>query len=74
MGQEYLPGRIGVAAGFTMGLSIGLGGVGAPVLGVLADNYGLPATMLMICALPLAGFFLALSLPHGSERASRSGA
>jgi hypothetical protein len=26
MGQEYLPGRIGLAAGVTMGLSIGLGG------------------------------------------------
>ena len=37
MGQEYLPGRLGVAAGVTIGLSIGLGGVGAPLLGVLAD-------------------------------------
>ena len=33
MGQEYLPGRLGVAAGVTIGLSIGLGGVGAPLLG-----------------------------------------
>ena len=37
MGQEYLPGRIGVASGVTIGLSIGLGGVGAPLLGLLAD-------------------------------------
>src|ERR687886_849464 len=36
MGQEYLPGRIGLAAGITMGLSIGLGGGGAPLLGVFA--------------------------------------
>ena len=41
MGQEYLPGRLGVAAGVTIGLSIGLGGVGAPLLGVLADAHGL---------------------------------
>ncbi len=41
MGQEYLPGRIGVAAGMTIGFSIGIGGLGAPLLGAVADNYGL---------------------------------
>jgi FSR family fosmidomycin resistance protein-like MFS transporter len=64
MGQEYLPGRIGVAAGVTMGLSIGLGGVGAPILGAFADSYGLPAMMLVLAALPLVGLALALSLPR----------
>ncbi len=71
MGQEYLPGRIGTAAGVTMGLSIGLGGVGAPILGVLADNYGLPTTMLAISALPLIGLALALSLPRSLRTSSR---
>jgi MFS transporter, FSR family, fosmidomycin resistance protein len=64
MGQEYLPGRIGLAAGITMGLSIGLGGLGAPLLGLLADNAGLPVTMLVIAALPLIGLLLALTLPR----------
>lgn len=63
MGQEYLPGRIGLAAGITMGLSIGLGGVGAPLLGLLADAGGLRTTMLTIAALPILGFVLALTLP-----------
>lgn len=63
MGQEYLPGRIGLAAGITMGLSIGLGGIGAPLLGLLADVGGLKATMLAIAALPILGFVLALTLP-----------
>ena len=63
MGQEYLPGRIGLAAGVTMGLSIGLGGVGAPLLGLLADAGGLRTTMLAIAALPVLGFVLALTLP-----------
>jgi FSR family fosmidomycin resistance protein-like MFS transporter len=63
MGQEYLPGRIGLAAGITMGLSIGLGGVGAPLLGLLADAGGLGTTMLAIAALPVAGLLLALFLP-----------
>ena len=63
MGQEYLPGRIGLAAGITMGLSIGLGGIGAPLLGLLADAGGLKTTMLAIAALPILGFVLALTLP-----------
>ena len=33
MGQEYLPGRLGVAAGVTIGLSIGLGGRRSPAAG-----------------------------------------
>jgi FSR family fosmidomycin resistance protein-like MFS transporter len=63
MGQEYLPGRIGLAAGATMGLSIGLGGVGAPLLGLLADAGGLRTTMLAVAALPVLGLALALTLP-----------
>jgi FSR family fosmidomycin resistance protein-like MFS transporter len=63
MGQEYLPGRIGLAAGLTMGLSIGLGGIGAPLLGLLADAGGLKTTMLAIAALPVVGLVLALTLP-----------
>lgn len=73
MGQEYLPARIGLAAGVTMGLSIGLGGVGAPVFGLLADNSGLTATMLAISALPIPGLILALTLPRKVKGVSRAG-
>jgi FSR family fosmidomycin resistance protein-like MFS transporter len=64
MGQEYLPGRIGLAAGITMGLSIGLGGVGAPLLGLVADRAGLSFTMTIIASLPTLGLLLALTLPR----------
>ena len=67
MGQEYLPGRIGLAAGITMGLSIGLGGVGAPVLGLVADSAGLSFTMMIIASLPILGFLLTLTLPRGTR-------
>jgi FSR family fosmidomycin resistance protein-like MFS transporter len=73
MGQEYLPGRIGLAAGITMGFSIGLGGVGAPVLGILADSAGLPFTMLVIAVLPVLGLLLALTLPRGTRQGRASG-
>jgi FSR family fosmidomycin resistance protein-like MFS transporter len=63
MGQEYLPGRLGVAAGVTIGLSIGLGGVGAPLLGVLGDAHGLRAVFETIAVLPLLALLLTLALP-----------
>ena len=72
MGQEYLPGRIGLAAGITMGFSIGLGGIGAPLLGILADSAGLPFTMLVIAVLPVLGLLLALTLPRGTRQGQAS--
>ena len=64
MGQEYLPGRIGIASGVMLGLAIGLGGVGAPLFGAVADRFGLSVTMLVLAALPIPGALLALSLPR----------
>lgn len=63
MGQEYLPGRIGVASGVTIGLSIGLGGVGAPLLGLLADADGLRAVFEAVAAFPLIALVFVLALP-----------
>ncbi len=69
MGQEYLPSRIGLASGVTLGLAIGLGGVGAPALGLVADAEGLETTMLVVAAIPLIGLAFALTLPR--ERRER---
>jgi MFS transporter, FSR family, fosmidomycin resistance protein len=63
LGQEYLPGRIGVASGVTIGLSIGLGGVGAPLLGLLADAHGLRSVFEVTAVFPLLALALAQALP-----------
>ncbi|MBV9416324.1 MAG: MFS transporter [Solirubrobacterales bacterium] len=68
MGQEYLPGRLGVAAGVTIGLSIGLGGLGAPLLGLLADAHGLTAVFEIVAVLPLGALALTLALPRRTPR------
>jgi FSR family fosmidomycin resistance protein-like MFS transporter len=73
MGQEYLPGRLGVSAGVTIGLSIGLGGVGAPLLGLLADAHGLRAVFEAMAALPVLALVLTAVLPARAP-AARSGA
>ena len=71
MGQEYLPGRLGVAAGVTIGLSIGLGGAGVPLLGLLADAHGLRAVFEVIALLPLLALLLTLALPRGTSSRAR---
>jgi FSR family fosmidomycin resistance protein-like MFS transporter len=67
MGQEFLPGRLGFAAGVTIGLSIGLGGVGTPLLGLIGDGLGLRAMFETIAGLPLLALLVALALPRAAE-------
>ncbi len=74
MGQEYLPGRLGVSAGVTIGLSIGLGGVGAPLLGLLAQERGLTAVFEIVAVLPLLALALTLALPRRTPRETNDGA
>jgi FSR family fosmidomycin resistance protein-like MFS transporter len=78
MGQEYLPNRLGIASGVTLGLSIGLGGVGAAILGQVADAHGLRTALEIIALLPLPALALALSLPErrrpGTAAAATPGA
>ncbi len=70
MGQEFLPGRLGVSAGVTIGLSIGLGGVGAPLLGLLGDAHGLTAVFETIAVLPVLALLLVLALPRPARATS----
>jgi FSR family fosmidomycin resistance protein-like MFS transporter len=70
MGQEFLPGRLGMAAGVTIGLSIGLGGVGAPLLGLLGDAHGLKAVFEVIAGLPVLALVLVLALPSRRKLAA----
>jgi FSR family fosmidomycin resistance protein-like MFS transporter len=63
LGQEYLPNRLGMASGVTLGAAIGVGGALAPVLGALADAQGIGTAMWVIAALPLPALMLALTLP-----------
>ena len=60
--QDLVPGRIGVIAGLFFGLAFGMGGIGAAVLGEVADRTSI-ATVFQICAfLPALGL-LAAFLP-----------
>jgi FSR family fosmidomycin resistance protein-like MFS transporter len=70
MGQEYLPSRIGIASGVTLGLAIGLGGLVAPLLGLLADARGLETMFVLAALMPLVGVAATLTLPRERRRAA----
>jgi MFS transporter, FSR family, fosmidomycin resistance protein len=71
LGQEYLPNRIGIASGVTLGAAIGAGGVVAALLGLLADAVGLTPVMLVIAVLPLPALALSVTLPREHRRVAR---
>jgi MFS transporter, FSR family, fosmidomycin resistance protein len=61
--QELLPGRVGMISGMFFGLSFGMGGIGAAVLGALADATSI-AYVYKVCAfLPAIGL-LTVFLPN----------
>lgn len=71
LGQEFLPRRIGIASGVTLGAAIGVGGVTAALLGLLADAAGLTAVIVVIAALPSGGLACALALPRTPMRGKK---
>jgi FSR family fosmidomycin resistance protein-like MFS transporter len=68
MSQEYMPGRVGMASGLSIGLAIGLGGVAALTLGAVADAIDLRAALLATAAGPALAVLVALLLPPAPAR------
>jgi FSR family fosmidomycin resistance protein-like MFS transporter len=61
--QELMPGRIGLVSGMFYGFSFGMGGVGAALIGLLADARGIEFTYWVCSFLPAIGLLTAL-LPN----------
>ncbi len=62
-GQELVPFRVGTVAGLFFGLAFGLGGIGAALLGQVADARGIQFVFSLCSFLPALGL-LAVFLPH----------
>lgn len=62
LGQKYLPNRIGLASGVTLGLAVSVGGITTPMLGWFADNYGLSAAMHLIAYVPVLAAIMSFTL------------
>jgi MFS transporter, FSR family, fosmidomycin resistance protein len=60
--QEMIPGRVGMISGLFFGFAFGMGGIGAAVLGRVADVHGIDYVYSLCAYLPLMGV-LAVFLP-----------
>src|SRR5271154_3570086 len=67
--QELMPGKVGAVSGLFFGLAFGIGGIGAAVLGGLADQHGIEFVYRVCAYLPLLGMVAAFlpNIEHGKN-------
>ncbi|HEX2927087.1 MAG TPA: MFS transporter [Ruminiclostridium sp.] len=63
LGQKYLPNRMGLASGVTLGLAVSIGGVFAPLLGVVADSHGIKTVLEILTIMPVLATLISFTLP-----------
>jgi FSR family fosmidomycin resistance protein-like MFS transporter len=64
MGHELLPQNVGLASGVMLGLTIGFGGLGVAVNGLIADRYSLWAALGTIPLVIAVAIVLMALLPY----------
>jgi FSR family fosmidomycin resistance protein-like MFS transporter len=68
--QELMPGNVGAVSGLFFGFAFGIGGIGAAVLGGLADQHGIQFVYRICAYLPLLGMVAAFlpNLEHNEHQ------
>ncbi|MCL2856828.1 MAG: MFS transporter [Oscillospiraceae bacterium] len=56
LGQKYLPNRLGMASGITLGIAVGVGGITSPLLGMIGDSHGLTVVLYVLAGVAVVGF------------------
>ncbi|WP_406840566.1 MFS transporter [Streptomyces sp. AHU1] len=64
LGQDYLPTRMGTAAGITLGLTVSIGGLVSPLIGGLADATSLRTALAPLILMPALSWWLFRTLPE----------
>ncbi len=64
LAQKALPRHVGFASGVTLGLSIGIGSLASPLLGLLADSTSLRTALVGAALLTLTAALVSLALPR----------
>ena len=68
LGQKFIPNHIGLASGITMGLASSFGGVVSPILGKVADHYGLPLVMWILVGIAAAAALASCGVPEAQKQ------
>jgi FSR family fosmidomycin resistance protein-like MFS transporter len=71
LAQDYLPNRLGMASGVTLGLAVSVGGMFSPVLGAIGDRFGLHASMIGIVVLTALALAVGLTMPDAERRRAK---
>ncbi len=71
MGQTILRDRLGMASGLMLGFVIGVGGVGAGLLGVMADVWGILWVIRLIAFMPAVALLPALIMRYPGKVAPK---
>lgn len=69
--QELVPGKVGMIAGLFFGMAFGIAGIGAAVLGTMADTHGINHVFHVCAWLPLIGLLTVFLPDVGGERAGK---
>jgi FSR family fosmidomycin resistance protein-like MFS transporter len=69
--QDLVPGKVGMISGLFFGVAFGMGGLGAAVLGELADTIGILRVYALCAWLPIIGVLAAL-LPDVAPRREKA--
>lgn len=64
LGQQYLPNHTGFASGITLGLAVSVGAILCPILGFIADGYGLTVALYVIVGISAISLINSLFLPR----------
>ena len=66
LAQRFMPGRIGMASGFILGIGFVTGGIGLPITGAFADVYGFSSAMMSMSVLVVLAALVGTRIPGRS--------
>lgn len=67
LGQTYLPNRVGFSSGVTLGVAFAIGGGAVPIIGKIADIYGIWYAMASVACMPVLTSAISLTLPEANR-------
>lgn len=74
LGQDYLPTRVGTAGGITLGLTVSVGGLAAPLIGSVAHATSLRTALTPLILMPALSWLLFRTLPEPTAEPTAPGA
>jgi FSR family fosmidomycin resistance protein-like MFS transporter len=67
LGQQIMPDRSGMVSGLLVGFALGTGGIGAAVMGVVADYFGVTTVLHITTGLPILSALIACFVPSSHQ-------